>query len=62
MDGMKIDAIGGKDQKKKLPEIRFNNFNNFYTQLKSGKPIIGNLLNGSGTAPSDGSAQASFQG
>ena len=60
MSGYKVNAIGEDNKRIKRPEIKFNDFNNFYTQLKAGKPIIGNLLNGTTSAPSE-TGQAAVQ-
>lgn len=59
---LRVDGVGRDDNRKiKRPEIKFNNFNNFYQQLKTGKPIIGNMLNGSVNQTND-TTQAAFQG
>lgn len=60
MVGIRVDGIGYDDKKIKRSEIRFNNFNNFYQQLKTGQPIIGNILNGTASATTE-TSQASAQ-
>ena len=59
---LSVKGVGHDDDKRiKRPEIKFTEFNNLYTQLKSGKPIIGNMLNGTTTPPSEtGQAAAQF--
>lgn len=59
---LKVDGFGHDDNRKiKRPEVKFNNFNNCYQQLKTGKPIIGNMLNGSVNQTND-TTQTAFQG
>ena len=46
MSDFSVQAIGHKkNDKLQKPKLPFGEFNSFYQRLKSGEPIIGNLLN-----------------
>lgn len=60
--GMNSGAISGVDKisrndKPQVNKIAFaDGFNNFMNKLRSGQPVIGNILNGQVPAPSEQNA------